>query len=132
VVYKEVMVKSVFGKRAAEGGPPRYTTGARTLQVVEDIMPIAELKAHLSEVVRSLSDRERPVIVTLNGKAAAVLMSPSDYDRISYHLHVANKIRQGLGDIAEGRTISHAELGRRIARRYGSASKARKRTPRAK
>jgi prevent-host-death family protein len=95
-------------------------------------MPIAELKAHLSEVVRSLADRGRPVIVTLNGKAAAVLMSPGDYDRVSYHVRVANKIRRGLVDAAEGRSISDEELGRRVARRYGSESKVRKRTSRAK
>ena len=86
----------------------------------------------MSEVVRSLDERGRPVIVTLNGKAAAVLMSPSDYDRVSYHVRVANKIQRGLADVAEGRTISDDVLGRRIARRYGTAAKPRKRTSRAR
>ena len=127
-----VMAKLAFGTRAAEGGTPRYTTGPRTLQIAEDIMPIAEVKAHLSEVVRRLKERGRPVIVTLNGKAAAVLMAPSDYDQVSYHVRVANKIRRGLEDAAEGRTISDEELGRRVARRYGAGAQRPRRVSRGK
>ncbi|HWU89721.1 MAG TPA: type II toxin-antitoxin system Phd/YefM family antitoxin [Kofleriaceae bacterium] len=126
------MAKLAFGTRAGEGRPLQYTTATHALQISEDIMPIADVKAHLSEVVRSLEERGRPVIVTLNGKAAAVLMSPSDYDRVSYHVRVASKIQRGLADAAAGRTISDEELGRRVARRYRSTPKPRKRTSRAK
>src|SRR5678815_5425528 len=99
------MAKSVYGSRAVESTGPRHTTSARSFQVSEDIIPIAELKARLSDVVRGLEHR-RPLVITLNGKPAAVIMSPKEYDRISYRERVLAKINEGLQDIAEGRTYS--------------------------
>ena len=112
------MAKLAFGSRAsgiraAESAGTRYTTSSTSFQVSEDIIPIAELKANLSDVVRSL-DRRRPLVITLNGKPAAVIMSPKEYDRILYRERVLAKINEGLRDVAEGRTYSHEEVGRMI------------------
>ena len=119
------MVKSVYGARATESTGARYTAGTRAFQVSEDIMPIAELKARLSEVVRGLENR-RPVVITLNGKPAAVVMSPQEFDRITYRARVVQAVERGLADIDAGRTISDEELGRRIDQRYGKPRKKRK------
>ena len=118
------MVKSVYGSRASENKGSRYTAATRTFQVSEDIMPIAELKARLSEVVRSVENR-RPIVVTLNGKPAAVVMSPQEFDRITYRARVVEAVEAGLADAEAGRTISDEELGRRIDRRYGKPRKPR-------
>jgi len=119
------MVKQPFPTRASEPSGPRYTPSS-TFQVAEDIIPIAELKARLSETVRSLEDRARPLVVTLNGKPAAVVMSPRAYDRLVYHQRVADAVNEGLADIEAGRVISHEEMKRRVERRYGSLRKKRK------
>lgn len=115
------MSKKAFGSRAAESRGPKYSTATRTLQVSEDLIPIAELKARISEVVRGLDARPRPLVVTLNGKSAAVLMSPRAYDRLSYHARVAEKIDRGAEDGRAGRTLSDQELTRRVAKRYRPA-----------
>jgi prevent-host-death family protein len=129
------MVKLMFGSRAAGGGGSRAaeSTGTRStsssaFQVSEDIVPIAELKAHLSEVVRGLS-RRRPLVITLNGKPAAVMMSPQEYDRIAYRERVLAKINEGLRDVAEGRTYSHEEVGRMIEARFALSPKPPKPKP---
>ena len=119
------MPKSVYGSRAAESTGPRYTPSARTLQVSEDIIPIAELKARLSELVRGLEHR-RPLVVTLNGKPAAVIMSPREYDRVSSRERVLAKIDEGLRDAAEGRTYTHEEVGRMIEARFELAPQTQK------
>ena len=114
------------GSRAAESAGVPYTASARSFQVSEDIIPIAELKANLSELVRGLEHR-RPLVVTLNGKPAAVIMSPREYDRIAYRERVLAKINEGLQDAAEGRTYSHEEVGRMIGARSAPAPKQKKR-----
>jgi prevent-host-death family protein len=128
------MAKLLFGSRAA-GGPgsraaestgTRSATSSPGFRVSEDIIPIAELKAHLSEVVRGL-ERRRPLVTTLNGKPAAVMMSPKEYDRISYRERVLAKINEGLRDVAEGRTYSHEEVGRMIEARFALPKKKKKR-----
>src|SRR2546423_9633312 len=106
------MAKIAFTTRAAEDRGPGYT-----LQVAEDIIPIAELKAGLSRIVRDLDRRARPLVVTLNGKPAAVVMSPAAYDRLHYESRFLRAVGQGLEDADAGRTIDDAELGRRLAKR---------------
>ena len=99
------MSKIRFAARAGEPKGPPYNATSREVRVSEDIIPIAELKAHLSETVRGLEGR-RPLIVTLNGKAAAVLMSPRAYDAMSSRARVTAAIREGLDDADADRVIS--------------------------
>jgi len=51
--------KSACSDRSIGRNRTSYTTRGPTFQVVEDIIPIAELKAHLSETVRGLEERGR-------------------------------------------------------------------------
>ena len=60
-------------------------------------MPIAELKAKLGEVVRGLDGR-RALVITLNGKAAGVLMSPREFDRLTYERRFVALLRERLAD----------------------------------
>lgn len=119
------MVKSVYGSRASEAAGPTYRVGSQAFQTAEDIIPIAELKANMSEIVRALDDRPRPLVVTLNGKPAAVVMSPREYDRLSYQSRFIDSVATGLADVQAGRTYDgeeaiselKAELGLRKPRR---------------
>ena len=103
------MPKSVYGSRAAESTGTPYTTSSRSFQVSEDIIPIAELKANMSEIVRQLDARPRPLVVTLNGKPAAVVMSPREYDRLAYQSRFIDSVAAGLADVQAGRTYDGEE-----------------------
>ena len=45
-------------------------------------MPLAEVKAHLYEVVSRVSGQHERVTVTVHGKPSAVIMSPDDIERL--------------------------------------------------
>jgi prevent-host-death family protein len=119
------MVKAVYGLKASERQGPTYRAASRTFQTAEDIIPIAELKANMSEIVRGLDDRPRPLVVTLNGKPAAVVMSPREYDLLSYRSRFIDAVNEGLADTEAGRTYDAeqvftellSELGRKKPRR---------------
>jgi antitoxin YefM len=119
------MGKAVYGLRAGEASGPAYGTTSRTFQTAEDIIPIAELKANMSEIVRGLDDRPRPLVVTLNGKPAAVVMSPREYDLLSYRSRFVDAVSEGLADAEAGRTYDGeqvvsellGELGRKKPRK---------------
>lgn len=96
---------------------------AAAIQVADDIVPIATFKAHLSEVVRTLPSRRRPVVVTQNGKAAAVVLSPAAFDRLAHHARFVEAVHEGLDDAEHGRVISDAELGQLLDKRYGALPK---------
>ncbi len=98
---------------------------APVLHVSEDIVPIAELKAHLSEVVRELPARRRPVVVTQNGKPAAVILSPSEFDRLAYQARFVAAVAEGLDNADAGRTVSDAQLAEILDDRYGALPRRR-------
>ena len=93
------------------------------LQVAEDIVPIGELKAHLSEKIRALRGRRRPLVVTQNGKAAAVMLAPEDFDRLTTQARFVAAVQAGLNDLDAGRVVSDEDLGRRLDARFGALSK---------
>jgi len=52
------------------------------------ILPISEVKARLPELVTGVAEREEEVIVTRNGKPAAMLVSYAEYERLKETLDV--------------------------------------------
>lgn len=51
-------------------------------------LPISEVKARLPELVTGVKDREEEVVVTRNGKPAAVLVNYDEYERLKETLDV--------------------------------------------
>jgi antitoxin YefM len=51
-------------------------------------MPISEVKTRLPELVSGVSEREEEIVVTRNGKPAAVLVNYDEYERLKGSLEV--------------------------------------------
>jgi len=51
-------------------------------------LPISEVKARLPELVSRIQQREEEVVVTRNGKPAAVLVNYAEYERLKESLDV--------------------------------------------
>jgi len=73
------------------------------------ILPISEVKARLPELVTGVAEREEEIIVTRNGKPAAMLVSYAEYERLKATLDVLSdpelmrQIRESEADIATGK-----------------------------
>ena len=67
----------------------------KSVQVSQDILPIGELKTHTSRVLRRLRDAQRPIVITLNGKPAAVLITPEEFDRLYERERFVEAVGQG-------------------------------------
>ena len=52
------------------------------------ILPISDVKARLPELVAGVLEREEEVVVTRNGKPAAVLVNVAEYERLKETLDV--------------------------------------------
>ncbi len=53
------------------------------LRVSEDIVPLSEFKAHASEWLKKIAQTGAPIVITQNGRAAAVLVSPGEFDALT-------------------------------------------------
>lgn len=51
-------------------------------------LPISEVKARLPELVTGVQEREEEVVVTRNGKPAAVLVNYAEFERLKETLDV--------------------------------------------
>lgn len=54
-----------------------------TLSITEDIRSITDLKRNTNSVLEQVRKTKRPVVLTVNGKAEAVLLDAKEYEKIS-------------------------------------------------
>ena len=97
------------------------------LQVSEDIVPIGEFKAHLSERIRKLRAHRRPLVVTQNGKATAVVLSPEVFDRLTYQARFMLAVNEGIEQANAGELVDDDEVFRRVEARIRQVEKAKRR-----
>jgi prevent-host-death family protein len=91
----------------------------KELRVSEDILPVGEFKTHVSQIIRRLQKTKRPFVITQNGKPAAVLLAPDEFDRLSENARFLAAVDEGLQDLAAGRVIDDAELTRELDETFG-------------
>ena len=76
------------------------------MHIVEDIRPLADFEQNSIEILRQLRETGRPIVLTVKGKADAVLMDAKTYEK---HLKAANMLRllaPAEADVAAGRARS--------------------------
>jgi len=87
----------------------------RSIRLSEDVLPLGEFKAKAASILRSLSEQHRPLLITQNGQAAGVLMSPSEYDALCEREAFLEDIAMGLADAESGRVMAVSEVREQLA-----------------
>lgn len=75
-----------------------------------DAMPLAAVKAHLSEVVDRVTRTHERVTITRHGRPQAVIIAPEDLDALEETLELLSD-PEALRDIAEGRQAAARSEG---------------------
>ena len=92
----------------------------KPIRAAEDIVPLNDFKARASELFRQLREGRRPLIITLNGKPAGVLITPEEFDRMRERDRLVEAVNAGLADSAAGRVIDDEKLGAALDAEFGS------------
>ena len=58
-----------------------------------------------------------PLIITQNGKPAAVVLSPEEFDKMKYTERFMNSVNQGLSDINSGDYLDTEQLKSELKKR---------------
>ena len=74
------------------------------------IKPISYLKANAAQVLRDLAEQREPLVITQNGEATAVLQDIASYEQDQQTLALLKIIALGNQHIAQGRTVSAAQV----------------------
>ncbi len=80
------------------------------------ILTLSEVKARLSELVATIERTEEELIITRNGRPAAVIISAEEFDSwketlaIQRNPALMQEIKQGLTQLEKGHTFSFEEV----------------------
>lgn len=69
----------------------------------QDIKPISFVKANAANLLDQVNKTRRPVIITQNGEAKAVLLDTESYDSMQNAIGILKLISMGEKDVKEGK-----------------------------
>jgi len=83
------------------------------LNIAKDIQSLTSFRRSSGTFMKHLRKSKRPMVLTVNGKAAAVVQDAEAYQRlldIAAQANAAEGIRQGLEDVRTGRVRPAREV----------------------
>ena len=89
----------------------------RAVRVSEDIVPVSDFKAQAADWLKRIAESGQPLVITQNGKAAGVLLSPAQFDLLAERARFFDAVDAGLADSDAGRVHAHAAVVTRMRRR---------------
>jgi PHD/YefM family antitoxin component YafN of YafNO toxin-antitoxin module len=95
------------------------------IDITQDIQPLTTFRNNSVAFLQQLKKTKRPVVLTVNGKAAAVVQDPGAYQRlldIAAQADAEEGIRQGREDVAKGRVSSAREALKTFRREHSISS----------
>ncbi len=90
----------------------------KPLRISESVVPIAQFKSQAPQWLRHVSKSGQPVIITLNGKPAGVLLSPLEFDKLQDRERFLTSIAEGLADADANRVMTSSELRQKLSERH--------------
>ena len=84
--------------------------------VMSDSLPLAEIQAHLSEIVDRVEREHHRFVLTRNGRPAAVILSPHDLEALEDTLDLLSdprataEIESSRADVHVGRVFDAEQL----------------------
>jgi prevent-host-death family protein len=92
------------------------------LDITKDIQSLTTFRRRSGDFMKQLKKSKRPVVLTVNGKAEAIVQDAEAYQRLLDIAALADAeegVRQGLDDVARGRTRPAREVFDEIRRKHG-------------
>ena len=89
------------------------------INIVEDIRSVTELKKNTSGLIQQVHKTHRPVVLTVNGKAEAVLVDAGEFAKSTDALALAKLLLKSEQDIANNRIRPAKEFFKEFRREKG-------------
>ena len=87
------------------------------------VLPLGDVKSHLSELVGRVHDHHERVTVTVHGRPSAILIAPEDLEALEETLEIMrdaatmNRLAESDAELARGEYVSAEELAEAMRRR---------------
>ena len=84
----------------------------------EDVRPVSEFRANAASFVQQVQGTKRPVILTVHGRSAAVLLDVDAYETLLDQVELLREVRISEGQLKTGRTVSHSKAREKVVARF--------------
>jgi prevent-host-death family protein len=81
-----------------------------TIDFVEDVVPISDLRTKASQIIARARQTKQPVLVTQRGRSVIVLLDVTEYQRQRRKMALLEHIAAGKRDVAAGRVYSQEQI----------------------
>lgn len=88
------------------------------IQFDKDIQPLSEFRSKVAFYFDKVKKTKKPLIITQNGKSAAILLAVSEYESMIDKIEVLEDIKLAEAEIGEGLEISHQDVKKRFSKRH--------------
>ena len=78
------------------------------------IKPISYLKANAAEVLQEIAEQRKPLVITQNGEAKAVLQDVASYEETQEMLALLKILALGNQQVAQGKVKPVADVVKRL------------------
>jgi len=80
------------------------------LRIEYDVRPVTYMKTKAAELLRSVGESRRPVVITQSGEPRGVLMDYASYQGLRQATLLLRLVAQGEADVREGRTVAQEQV----------------------
>jgi prevent-host-death family protein len=80
------------------------------MNITNDIKSVTYLKSRAADLLNQINETHRPIIITQNGDARAVLQDPISYENMRNAIGILKLISQGETDIRNGKVKSQGDV----------------------
>jgi len=80
------------------------------MNMVEDIKSISYVKANAADLIDQINETRRPLVVTQNGEARAIMVDPVSYQNMIDGIKIMKLLSQSEADVSKGKRTEQSEF----------------------
>ena len=80
------------------------------MQITNDIKPVTYLKSRAADVLKQINETRRPMIITQNGEAKAVIQDPQSYEDMKNAIGLLKLLSFAEEDIRNDNLLDEEEV----------------------
>jgi antitoxin YefM len=84
----------------------------------DDIHSLSDFRSNTSGYLSQVRSTKRPLVITQNGKSAAVLLDVGEYEKLVEKTELFQDMELALNQVSEGKGIPHTKAHQMLTARY--------------
>ena len=89
----------------------------KRIRVEHDVQPVSAFRANAARLIGQIQQHKRTLILTQRGRSAAVVLDPSEYDRLIETIELLEDVHKAHAQISAGKVLTERKAKEALLRR---------------